>query len=58
MVHALPLFWRAALSDMIRLLNGAGGVPAVYVEHNIPRGDVNDWQHPLAARGASAYRHR
>jgi hypothetical protein len=22
-------------------------VPAVYVEHNTPRGDVDDWQHPL-----------
>lgn len=29
---------------------GQYGVPAVYVEHNTPRGDVNDWQHPLAAR--------
>jgi Glycosyl transferases group 1 len=23
-------------------------VPAVHVEHNTPRGDVNDWHHPLA----------
>lgn len=23
-------------------------VPAVHVEHNTPRGDVNDWRHPLA----------
>ncbi|GAA1115135.1 glycosyltransferase [Kribbella jejuensis] len=29
---------------------GRYGVPAVYVEHNTPRGDINDWQHPLAAR--------
>jgi len=29
---------------------GHRGVPAVYVEHNTPRGDVNDWQHTLAAR--------
>jgi hypothetical protein len=29
---------------------GRSGVPAVYVEHNTPRGDVNDWQHPLADR--------
>jgi glycosyltransferase involved in cell wall biosynthesis len=29
---------------------GRYGVPAVYVEHNTPRGDVDDWQHPLAAR--------
>ncbi len=25
-------------------------VPAVYVEHNTPRGDVADWRHPLADR--------
>jgi hypothetical protein len=29
---------------------GSNGVPAVYVEHNTPRGDVNEWQHVLAAR--------
>lgn len=29
---------------------GARGVPAVYVEHNTPRGDVADWQHPLGTR--------
>jgi hypothetical protein len=29
---------------------GHHGVPAVYVEHNTPRGDVDDWQHPLSAR--------
>ncbi len=29
---------------------GAYGVPAVYVEHNTPRGDVEGWRHPLAAR--------
>ncbi len=29
---------------------GRYGIPAVYVEHNTPTGDVNDWQHPLAAR--------
>jgi hypothetical protein len=29
---------------------GHHGVPAVYVEHNTPRGDVNEWQHPLAGR--------
>ncbi|WBQ08307.1 glycosyltransferase [Kribbella sp. CA-293567] len=29
---------------------GSRGVPAVYVEHNTPRGDVNEWQHVLAAR--------
>lgn len=29
---------------------GEHGVPAVYVEHNTPRGDVNDWIHPLAKR--------
>lgn len=23
-------------------------VPALYLEHNTPRGDVNDWRHPLA----------
>jgi hypothetical protein len=25
-------------------------VPAVYVEHNTPRGDVDEWRHPLAAQ--------
>lgn len=25
-------------------------LPALYVEHNTPRGDVNDWQHPLAGQ--------
>ena len=25
-------------------------VPAVYLEHNTPRGDVGDWRHPLADR--------
>ncbi|WP_112238697.1 glycosyltransferase [Kribbella monticola] len=29
---------------------GRHGVPAVYVEHNTPRGDVAEWKHPLAAR--------
>ncbi|MDX6247961.1 MAG: hypothetical protein QOF10_1321 [Kribbellaceae bacterium] len=29
---------------------GRRGVPAVYVEHNTPRGDINDWHHPLAGR--------
>ncbi|GAA1587803.1 glycosyltransferase [Kribbella sancticallisti] len=29
---------------------GRRGVPAVYVEHNTPRGDVAEWQHPLSAR--------
>jgi hypothetical protein len=25
-------------------------VPALYLEHNTPRGDVGDWRHPLAER--------
>ncbi|HEY0472381.1 MAG TPA: glycosyltransferase [Kribbella sp.] len=29
---------------------GRRGVPAVYVEHNTPRGDINEWQHPLGGR--------
>jgi hypothetical protein len=29
---------------------GADGIPAVYVEHNTPRGDVEEWRHPLADR--------
>jgi glycosyltransferase involved in cell wall biosynthesis len=29
---------------------GAGGVPAAYVEHNTPRGDVSQWRHPLGYR--------
>jgi hypothetical protein len=29
---------------------GSNGVPAVYVEHNTPRGDVNEWRHVLADR--------
>ncbi|HEX5496164.1 MAG TPA: glycosyltransferase [Mycobacteriales bacterium] len=29
---------------------GAGRLPAVYVEHNTPRGDVTGWRHPLADR--------
>lgn len=29
---------------------GERGVPAVYVEHNTPRGDVTEWHHPLAER--------
>jgi hypothetical protein len=29
---------------------GRHGVPAVYVEHNTPRGDVDEWIHPLSAR--------
>jgi hypothetical protein len=29
---------------------GRYGVPAVYVEHNTPRGDIDDWQHCLAPR--------
>lgn len=29
---------------------GRGGVPAVYVEHNTPRGGVPDTRHPLADR--------
>jgi hypothetical protein len=43
--HELELFARWAGRAL-----GKHGVPAVYVEHNTPRGDVNDWQHPLAAR--------
>ena len=29
---------------------GAGGIPAVYVEHNTPRGDIDEWRHPVADR--------
>jgi glycosyltransferase involved in cell wall biosynthesis len=29
---------------------GDRGVPAVYVEHNTPRGDAAEWRHPLAGR--------
>lgn len=29
---------------------GRGALPAVYVEHNTPRGDVTGWRHPLADR--------
>jgi glycosyltransferase involved in cell wall biosynthesis len=25
-------------------------LPAIHVEHNTPRGDVNDWRHPLAGQ--------
>ncbi len=42
--HELELFQRWAGRAL-----GRRGVPAVYVEHNTPRGDVNDWTHPLAA---------
>jgi hypothetical protein len=31
-------------------LRAGQDVPAVYVEHNTPRGDVADWRHPLADR--------
>jgi len=41
----LDLFQRWAGRSLGRL-----GVPAVYVEHNTPRGDVAEWQHPLATR--------
>jgi hypothetical protein len=43
--HELELFQRWTGHAL-----GHRGVPAVYVEHNTPRGDVNDWQHPLWAR--------
>jgi glycosyltransferase involved in cell wall biosynthesis len=36
---------------------GAGGIPAVYVEHNTPRGDVHEWRHPLSARDDIAVVH-
>jgi hypothetical protein len=29
---------------------GHRAVPAVYLEHNTPRGDVTQWRHPLSAR--------
>ncbi|MDX6239488.1 MAG: hypothetical protein QOG10_4303 [Kribbellaceae bacterium] len=29
---------------------GEGGIPALYLEHNTPRGDVTDWVHPMAGR--------
>lgn len=29
-------------------LRAGTDVPAVYVEHNTPRGDVDEWRHPLA----------
>jgi glycosyltransferase involved in cell wall biosynthesis len=44
--HELELFQRWTGRAL-----GRRGLPAVYVEHNTPRGDVNDWRHPLAARG-------
>lgn len=33
-----------------RVGRGPGELPAVYVEHNTPRGDVTGWRHPLADR--------
>jgi hypothetical protein len=44
--HELELFHRWTGHAL-----GRNGLPAVYVEHNTPRGDVNDWRHPLADRG-------
>jgi glycosyltransferase involved in cell wall biosynthesis len=44
--HELQLFQRWTGRAL-----GRRGVPAVYVEHNTPRGDVDDWRHPMAARG-------
>ena len=41
----LELFRRWTGRDL-----GDRGVPAVYVEHNTPRGDVAQWRHPLAER--------
>jgi hypothetical protein len=29
-------------------LRAGSDLPAIHVEHNTPRGDVNDWRHPLA----------
>jgi len=43
--HELELFQRWTGHGL-----GDRGVPAVYVEHNTPRGDVNDWHHVLAPR--------
>ena len=42
-------------ADLFRTWTGlqAGrDVPAVYVEHNTPRGDVTGWRHPLADQNA------
>jgi len=39
--------------DLVREWTGrrAGpDLPAIYLEHNTPRGDVGDWRHPLADR--------
>jgi glycosyl transferase family 1 len=45
---------RPAELELFRRWTGRGlgdrGVPAVYVEHNTPRGDVTEWQHPLGKR--------
>jgi glycosyltransferase involved in cell wall biosynthesis len=43
--HELELFERWAGRSP-----GSHGVPAVYVEHNTPRGDVTEWHHVLARR--------
>src|SRR5690606_1951524 len=39
--------------DLVREWTGrepGRDLPALYVEHNTPRGDVADWRHPLADR--------
>ncbi|MFC5380412.1 glycosyltransferase [Aquipuribacter nitratireducens] len=38
----------AALLEAWTGLRAGVDVPAVHVEHNTPRGDVDDWRHPLA----------
>jgi hypothetical protein len=43
--HELELFARWTGRAL-----GHRGVPTVYVEHNTPRGDVDEWRHPLGAR--------
>jgi glycosyltransferase involved in cell wall biosynthesis len=40
----------AAVLEAWTGLRAGVDLPAVYVEHNTPRGDVDDWRHPLAGQ--------
>jgi Glycosyl transferases group 1 len=57
----LVLLQRPSEPELLRSWTGLGigrsGLPAVYVEHNTPRGDVSGWRHPMADRDDVAVVH-
>jgi glycosyltransferase involved in cell wall biosynthesis len=44
------VFQRPHEIDLLRRWTGGRRLPAVYVEHNTPRGDVDTWRHHVADR--------